>query len=277
MKGLIDTKKNVLLALSIAVAISMLASCGYDFTIRRIKQNGALNVGYISCAQSEDAPFVMENNTGLTAEPAERAAKALDVGLKFTRTTSDDAYSKLFDGSVDCLWNVMPPNKDIVSSVRTIETGIYYRQLIMTTADSSISRLADVSGKTMAVVSGSDAETELHNAAVMESSLRKIKKYSGMQDVLAALTAGEADCAAVDEPQALYWTAESENEFKFIDTPIAENQLVIATRAEDGELCSVIAERYVKMAQNGEIKALCAKYTGGNELNTSMQNNSETV
>lgn len=277
MKSANNIKKAVSLALLISVVLSLLASCSYDSTIRRIKQNGALNVGYNSCAPSEDAPFVMDDNTGLTAEPAVRAAKALDVGLKFTRTTSDNAYDKLLDGSVDCLWNVVPPNKDIVSSVRTIETGIYYRQVIMTTADSNISRLADVSGKTMAVVSGSDAQTELHNAAVMESSLREIKKYSSMREVLEALTEGEADCAAVDEPQALYWTAESESEFKFIDTPIAENQLVIATRVQDGELCSTIAERYVKMAQNGEIKELCAKYTGGSQLNTSMQNHSETV
>ena len=111
----------------------------------------------------------------------------------------------------------------------------------------------------------------------MESSLRGIRKYAGIREVMAALTAGEADCAAVDEPQALYWISKSESEFKFIDTPIAENQLVIATRAEDSELCGTIAEQYVKMAQNGEIKALCAKYTGGNELNALMQNNPDTV
>lgn len=277
MRHFIDIKRTVTSALLLAVALFTLTSCNYDFTIRRIKQNGALNVGYVSCAPSEDAPFVMEGSTGLTAEPAQQAAKAFDVDAAFTRVVAKEAYVRLLDGSVDCLWNVTAPEKDMVSSVRTIETGIYYRQLVITTADSKITRLADVSGKTMAVVSGSDAQTELHNAAVMESSLREIRHYGSMQEVLAALTAGEADCAAVDEPQALYWIAENADAFQFIDTPIAENQLVIATRAEDGELCSRIAESYVKLAQEGKIKEICAKYTGGSELSTSMQHHSETV
>lgn len=276
MKGLIDIKRNVSLVLSIA-ALLALTSCGYDSAVSRIRQNGIINVGYISCTTSQDAPFVIDQNTGLTAEPALKAAKALDVDLKLTRVTSNAAYDNLLGGSVDCLWNVVSPQKDIVPSVRTIETGIYYRQVVMTTDDSDISRLADVSGRTMAVVSGSDAETELHNAAVMESSLRGIKKCAGMGEVLEALTTGEADCAAVDEPQALYWTTESDSKFKFIDTPIAENQLVIATRLSDGELCSRIAETYVKMVQDGKIKDLYAKYTGSEKLGKSMQDNSQTV
>lgn len=271
MKGLM--KKILALA---AVGL-LLTSCSTDRTIRRIQQNGALQVGYASCAPSEDAPFVMQENTGITAEPAAQAAKALGVDAAFTRVSSREAYDRLLDGSVDCLWNVTAPEKDIVSSVRTIETGIQYRQLVMTTADSEISRLADVSGKVMAVVSGSDAQAELHNAAVMESSLRQIKPYGSMAEVLAALTEGEADCAAVDEPQALYYSARSEGEFGFVETPIAECQLVIATRAADGELCSSIAEQYVKMAQEGKIRAICANYTGGNELNSAMQNHQEAV
>lgn len=277
MKGLLTMKRTISLILSAAAAVLMATSCSANRTISRIKHNGALNVGYVSCAPSEDAPFVMENDIGLTAEPAAQAGKSLDVGVQFTRLHTDEAYEWLLDGNVDCLWNVISPEKSIASSVRTIETGIYYRQLVITVTDSDISRLADVSGKVMAVVSGSDAQTELHNASVMESSLREIQQYDSMQEVLTALTEGKADCAAVDEPQALYWIAESGDEFKLIDTPIAENQLVIATREEDSELCSRIAESYVKMAQAGEIKALCAKYTGGNELNMSMQNYSETV
>lgn len=270
-------KKKSVISLLLGAAVLLLTSCSTDRTIRRIQQNGALQVGYTSCAPSEDAPFVMQENTGITAEPALQAAKSLGVDAAFTRLRADEAYDRLLGGSVDCLWNVTAPEKDIVSFVRTIETGIDYRQLVMTTADSEISRLADVSGKVMAVVSGSDAQTELHHASVMESSLREIRIYDSMQEVLAALTEGEADCAAVDEPQALYGSAESESKFKFIETPIAESPLVIATRAEDGELCSKIAEQYVKMAQEGKIKDICAQYTGGNALNTSIEKHQETV
>lgn len=275
MKELFETKRK--LALLLAAAVLLLTSCSTDRTIRRIQKNGTLQVGYASCAPSEDAPFLMAEHTGITAEPAAQIAKTLNVNAAFTRVSSHEAYERLLDGSVDCLWNVTAPEKDMVSAVRTIETGIQYRQLVMTTADSEISRLADVSGKTMAVVSGSDARIALHDAAVMESSLRKIMPYGSMEEVLAALTAGEADCATVDEPQALYWSAKSEGKFRLIETPVAESQLVIATRAEDGALCSRIAEQYVKMAQEGKIRDICAKYTGGNELNSVIQGHQEAV
>ena len=250
------------------------ASCGSDPVARRIRQNGGLKVGYCSCAPSEDAPFVISGDngdSGMTAEPAAEIAQEMDVDVSFVRLRSDEAYAALLDGSVDCLWNVATPAKEYVASVRTVETGIYYRQVIMTPAKSGVTRLADVRGKTMAVVSGSDAQTELHNASVMESSLKEIKVYDTMAQVMEALASGQAHCAAVDEPQALHAAAQNGGAFQWIDTPLAEHSLVIATRAEDADLCALIAEKYVKLSQSGKIEALCRQYAPGGALGTSTQ------
>ena len=256
----------------LAAVLTLLTACRSDATIRAIRQNGVLRVGYVSCAASEDEPFLLADGTGLTGQPARNAAKAaLDVDAEFVRLSSgEEAYDKLLDGSVDCLWNVVPPRKELVSSVRTIETGLYYRQTVIALEKRHITRLADVSGRIMAVVSGSDAQEELHNAAVMESRLKEVKVCSSMGDVLTMLTEGDAHCAAVDEPQALYAIGQGGEEIHFVETPIAENQLVIATRAEDGELCTRLAENYVRMVQNGDIAALCEEYTGSDGLCRSM-------
>lgn len=260
--------------LSLLLAAALLlacASCGTDPVIRRIRQNGGLKVGYCSCAPSEDAPFVIAGGSGITAEPATEIAQGMDTGISLVRLSSEEAYTALLNGSVDCLWNVPSPAKENVSSVRTVETGIYYRQVVMTTAESNITRLADVRDKTMAVVSGSDAQTELHNAPVMESSLKEIKIYDTMTQVMEALTSGEVHCAVVDEPQALYAAAQNDGAFRWIDTPLAEHSLVIATRAEEADLCALIAEKYVKLSQSGKIEALCQQYALGGSLGTSMQ------
>lgn len=263
--------------LSLLLAAALLitcASCGTDPVIRRIRQNGGLKVGYCSCAPSEDAPFVIagdSGSSGITAEPAAEIAQGMDTGISFVRLSSEKAYAALLNGSVDCLWNVPSPAKENVSSVRTVETGIYYRQVVMTAAESDITRLADVRGKTMAVVSGSDAQTELHNASVMESSLKEIKIYDTMTQVMDALISGEVHCAVVDEPQALYAAAQNNGAFRWIDTPLAEHSLVIATRAEDADLCALIAEKYVKLSQSGKIEALCRQYAPSGSLGTSMQ------
>lgn len=252
--------KTVLLLLLICGLLMTLTGCGGDATVRAIRKNGALRVGYASCAPSEDPPFLLDDDKGLTGLPAAKAAKALDVKAEFVRLTGDSAYDALLGGEVDCLWNIPAPSKSMTASVRTVETGLYLRQVVMTTADSSITRLADVSGKVMAVVSGSDAQAALHESPVMEGSLKEVRVYAAMTDVLAALTDGEAQCAAVDEPQALYAAKESKGTFRAVETPIAEKALVIACRAEDGELCARIAEWFVRMAQNGEIRGLCEEY-----------------
>ena len=213
---------------------------------------------------------------GITGAPAANAADSLGVDISFSRLDTADAYDSLLQGSVDCLWNCPPPSKKLVSSVRTIETGLYYRQVIMTSSDSKISRLADVKGKTLAVVSGSDAQTELHNASVMESSLKKIIVCSSMQQVLQKLASGDAQCAAVDEPQALWAAADFKEKnvsFKYVDTPIAECSLVIVTRAEDADLCARIAEEYVSMSQQGNIKELCQKYDLNSLLSSAIKDN----
>lgn len=277
MKKSAKIDRIIALILSAAVIMGVCVSCSSDKSIRRIRQNGSLTVGYPSCGASEDAPFVMDENKGITAEPAVKIAGTFDTGVTFTRLTASQAYDRLLDGSVDCLWNVVPPSKELVSSVRTIETGIYYRQVIVTPAESGITRLADVKGKTMGVVSGSDAQAELHAAAVMESSLKEIKLYQTTRDILTALTAGEIQCAAVDEPQALRCISQTEERFEMIETPIAEKSLVIATRAEDADLCARIAEKYVKLSQSGDIRTLCETYAPGSMLDSSMQSHSSQV
>ena len=260
-------KRTSALLIAAALTLSACVACNSDSVVSRLKQNGGLRVGYCSCSADDDAPFVMESSQktfeGLTGEPAAKIADAMGTELLFTRISSAEAYNRLMDGSVDCLWNCSPPAKELVSSVRTIETGLYYRQVIMTTSDSKISRLADVKGKKLAVVSGSDAQMELHNASVMESSLKQTVVCSSMQQLLRELASGKVQCAAVDEPQALYAAAnykEGGVSFKCVDTPIAECRLVIVTRADDADLCSLIAEKYVGISQQGKIRELCETY-----------------
>jgi polar amino acid transport system substrate-binding protein len=269
-------KKITSALLAAAAVLSICTACNSDRSVARVRQSGSLNVGYSSCNLYLDAPFVM-GDKGLTAEPATKVASTMNAAPNFRRLSSDETYDRLLDGSVDCLWNVTSPPKEYVSSVRTIDTGIYYRQVIMTVCNSDITRFADVSGKKLAVVSGSDAQTALHDASVMESSLGEIKLYDNIDDILKALNSGEADCAAVDEPQALYCIMDISEKFKFIDTPIAECPLVIATRAEDSDLCGSIAEKYVNMVQDGQIKDLCKKYASIDILNSAMQSTSSKV
>ena len=275
-------KRTVALIVAAFLTVSACAACSSDSTISRITDNGGLRVGYCSCSESDDAPFVMEGKEGMTREPAVRIANAIGTEAVFTRVRSSEAYERLMQGSVDCLWNCSPPPKEIVSSVRTIETGLFYRQVIMTTSDSKINRLSDVKGKKLAVVSGSDAQAELHNAAVMEKSLKKIIICSNMQQLLQKLSSGEVQCAAVDEPQAIYAAAryhykDKKVEYKFVDTPIAECSLVIVTRSDEADLCSLLAEKYVELSQKNVIKELCQKNELSGMLSSKIKDNPAQV
>ena len=275
-------KRTVALIVAAFLTVSACAACSSDSTISRINDNGGLRVGYCSCSESDDAPFVMEGKEGMTGEPAVRIANAIGTEAVFTRVRSSEAYERLMQGSVDCLWNCSPPPKEIVSSVRAIETGLFYRQVIMTTSDSKINRLADVKGKKLAVVSGSDAQAELHNAAVMEKSLKKIIICSNIQQLLQKLSSGEVQCAAVDEPQAIYAAAryqykDKKMEYKFVDTPIAECSLVIVTRSDEADLCSLLAEKYVELSQKNVIKELCQKYELSGMLSSKIKDNPAQV
>ena len=75
----------------LAAVLTLLTACRSDGTIRAIRQNGVLRVGYVSCAASEDEPFLLADGTGLTGQPARNAAKAaLDVGTEFVRLSSGE-------------------------------------------------------------------------------------------------------------------------------------------------------------------------------------------
>lgn len=262
--------------LSAAVMMSLCVSCSGDDSLRRVRRNGSLKVGYASCCAADDAPFVIDDK-GITAEPAWEAAKSIGADADITRLSQSEAYKKLTDGEVDCLWNVYAPSGEYVTEVQTIDSGIYSRQIVMTKADSKITRLADVKGKSLAVVSGSDAQTALDEASVMKSSLKKIKVCADVDELLKLLESGSVDCVAIGEPQALYYIMKSPDKYKYIESPISEKKLVIAFRAQDSELCSSIAEKYVKLVQDGKLESLCEKYTASSKLRTSSQGNSAEV
>lgn len=262
--------------LSAAVVLSVCVACNGDDSLSRVKRSRSLKVGYTSCSPSDDAPFVMDGK-GITAEPAQDSAKSIGADAVMTRLYHDDAYEKLLNGEVDCLWNVPSPSSKYVTEVRTIDSGIYSRQVIMTKAESKITRLADIKSKTLAVVSGSDAQAALDEASVMKSSLKKITICADVDELLELLESGSVDCAAVGEPQALYYIKKSPDKYKYIDSPLSEKKLVIAFRMQDSELSSTIAEAYVKLVQDGKIDELCEKYTSSSLLSVSSQGNSTQV
>lgn len=262
--------------LSAVMMISVCTSCSGDNSLKRVKRSGSLKVGYISCSGSDDAPFVMDGK-GITAELAQDAAESIGADADMIRLCEDEAYQKLMSGEVDCLWNVHSPSGEYVTETQTIDSGIYCRQVIMTGSESKITRLADIKGKSLAVVSGSDAQAALDEASVMKSSLKKITVCADIEELLKLLESGSIDCAAIGEPQALYYIKKSPDKYKYIDSPLSEKKLVIAFRAQDAELSSKIAEEYVKMVQEGKIEALCEKYTSSSLLNLSSQGSSTQV
>ena len=125
-------KRSVAGIIAAVMSVSVCVSCNSDSIVSRLKENGGLRVGYCSSSETDDAPFVIESKNaagveGITGEPASDAANSIGVGVSFSRLDLSSAYDSLLQGSVDCLWNCPPPSKKLVSSVRTIGTGLYYR------------------------------------------------------------------------------------------------------------------------------------------------------
>lgn len=253
-----------IMAAAVALTSLMTVGCGEsDSSIKRVKHSGSFKVGYVSSGLTQDDMPYVSDDGGIVGDLAQKAAKSMRVDAQMVPVSSDEAYDKLLDGSVDCLWNVSAPAKKYVSSVRTISTDIYCRQVLITVSGSDIEDLADVKGKTMAVVSGSDALSAMNDASVMKKSLKSFLVLDSLHNVIDALRLGEADCAVVGYPQAMYINTQYPNLFNITDSMISESMLVIAFRAEDNKLCEKIAKQYVNMMKKGEINALWRKYAGG--------------
>ncbi len=201
--------------------------------------------------------------TGSDIDIGDAVAAQMGVKASFANTTFDSIIAALVSKKCDAVISGM---NDTAARRKQVDFVDYLKVgqslLVKSGNPEHISKLADVSGKTVSVESGTtDRDFLAAESAKLVKAGKKaidIKTFPKDTDAAAALKAGRVDAYFGDSPVAVYY-ADRDKSFQIGGAPIAPIAIGIALRKGD-PLDAAVQKAMNALYANGTIKKIVGKW-----------------
>jgi polar amino acid transport system substrate-binding protein len=205
--------------------------------------------------------FVDEDGSaaGLDVDLARELARRLSVQAHFVATTYDGLYDILTVEGADVTISALYPDptrtQDFVFSRPYFEAG----QVLVVPPDSAVTSVAGLAGQRVLVVFGTEGHMESLRWEELLSPPPTLVTREGVAEVLAALGAGEAEAAVVDNLAAQMALARGAA-IQVLDPPVSHEPYVIVARSQDSDLLDELDEFLEEMSDDGTLATLVARW-----------------
>lgn len=260
-------KKSILAILLIFVMAFGLVACtgskDKDSETKESTNSGErtkLVVGF----DAEYPPYGYKDEDGeYTGFDLELAQAVCDLrGWELVKTPIDWSSKdlELNSGSIDCIWNGFTINgreDDYTWSVPYVDNS----QVIVTSKDSKINTLADLSGKNVGVQAASAALNVLNDDQKdLKAKFASLTEYPDYNTAFTELQAGAIDAIAMDVGVADYQLANRGSDFIKLDEVLNSEQYGIGFKLGNTELKDQVEESLMQLVENGTYAKLAEKY-----------------
>lgn len=247
----------------LVVACFSLTACGKEKTV---KEGATIVVGVTDYAPMDYIDDSTGEWTGFDAELAVKAFGDLGYKVEFKEIDWDTKIVKLKAGDMDCIWNGMTVNDELLNNLILSNTYLKNQQVaVMKTANAAnYTNIDSLKGKTVAVESGSAAQDALDGIEVKE-----LQKLTNQVTALLNVSAGQADVAIIDYALAKEMTSEGgayNGQLVMKDIGFEVENFAIALRKSDSKLAWQLNEELAKLLADGTIDQLADKYGISNLL-----------
>lgn len=198
--------------------------------------------------------------TGFDLELAQRVCEINGWTYKAEPIDWASKDAQLGSGVISCIWNgftMEGREGEYTFSEPYMKNG----QVIVVKADSGISSLADLAGKTVITQADSAAlevlEGDQKELADTFKELQTIKDYN---NAFMQLESGAVDAVACDLSIAAYQMSAKEGTFTQLDESLSEENYAVGFKLGDQALADKVTEALKQMDADGEVEALCEKY-----------------
>ena len=226
-------------------------------TLAAIQKNGVLKWG----ADAEGgAPFVFpdpqqpERLIGFEAELADALAARLGVKAAMVQNQWDQLTPALLRGNFDIILNgleLTPENQQRIALTRPY--FVYAQQIVTRKETDGLTRLENLKGKSVGVLSSSVAQ-RLVEAAGLEPKI-----YPGNVETLRDLKAGRLEAVVLDLPIAIHY-ARPDATLKLSGPTFAPGYYAIGVRREDTALLAALNQAIEQLAADQTLERIYKKY-----------------
>lgn len=255
--------------LAVLICVMLLAAgCGKkntdgpDTSFEDVKAKGKLILGL-----DDSFPpmgFRDDNNeiVGFDIDAAQEVAKRMGVELVLQPIVWESNVQELNTGNIDCVWNGMSYSESRNEKMKLSEPYMRNTQVVVVLNDSPVQTLADLTGKSVVIQSGSTASEAVDANEDFKKSLGKLTKVADNVQAMMDLKVAGSDAVAMDEVVAKYYMEKNPGEFRVLDEILADENYVVGFRKKDEALCAEIEKQLKAMAADGTLAKISETWMG---------------
>jgi len=255
-------KQITTFVLIIAAVFSIMAGCS---TQSAEKKDKTLVIGI----DDKFAPmgFRDENNNivGFDIDYAKAAAKKMGYKVKFQPIDWSTKESELSSGRIDLIWNGYTITDDRKKKVLFTKPYLKNSQVVVTLANSKITKLDDLTGKVVGLQSLSSAADAL-DASPIKDKIKKVTEFSDNVTALNDLKSGRLDAVVIDEVVINYYMTKEKDTFKVLDESLAPEEYGVGVKKGNEALLTKLQKALDQMNEDGTAAEISKKWFGADKV-----------
>ncbi|MEH7439257.1 amino acid ABC transporter substrate-binding protein [Neobacillus drentensis] len=256
-------KRLATIVLVIAAMFSIVTGCSSKSA--EGKENKTLVIGI----DDKFAPmgFRDENNkiVGFDIDLAKAAADKMGKKVKFQPIDWSTKEAELSSGRIDLIWNGYTITDERKKKVLFTKPYLKNAQVVVTRADSNLSKLDDLKGKVVGLQSLSSAADAL-DAAPIKSKIKTVTEFADNVQALTDLKSGRLDAVVIDEIVINYYMTKEQEAFKVLDESLAPEEYGIGVKKGNEELLKNLQKALNDMNEDGTAAQISKKWFGEDKV-----------
>lgn len=202
------------------------------------------------------------NYVGFDLDLAAEVCSRLGLEVVYQPIDWDSKDMELESGAIDCIWNGFTMTEERLDTYTWSEPYVDNSQVVVVSADSGITSLADLAGKVVCVQADSSALEALNDddhkdLAASFTELMQVPEYN---TAFMNLESGAVDAIAMDVGVAKYQIESRNADFVILDEKLVSELYGVGFKLGNTELRDKVQKTLEEMAADGKLLEIAEKW-----------------
>lgn len=263
-------KKRLISLLLASLMVLSLAACkkegtdGEDKSLAYIKDKGTLVLGLDDAFPPMGFRDEQDNIVGFDIDLATAVCEKLGVELVLQPIDWAAKEQELATKNIDCIWNGFSLTPERKENLTMTKPYMLNNISLVVVNGSSVTSMADMAGKKLAVQSGSAAEEALNSDEnkAFKDSLGQVNPFDDYVTALMDVETGNSDAVLMDSIVAEYMITEGGRNFSVLSETLLKDEYSIGFRKGEEALCDAVESALSELKADGTIEKISTKWFG---------------
>ena len=202
---------------------------------------------------------------GFDIDMVKAAAKKMGVDVDIQPIDWSTKEAELNSGRIDLIWNGYTITDKRKEKVLFTKPYLKNTQVVVTLADSTLTKLDDLAGKKVGIQALSSA-VEALNAHPVRDKIDELTEYKTNVLALTDLKAGRVDAVVIDEVVIKYYMTQEEGTFKLLDESLAPEEYAVGVKKGNEALLEKLQAALDEMNNDGTATKISEKWFGEDKV-----------